>query len=417
MGRLSFEGDFGKIAIGQSFDRGRVSDRWFEMDVNAALYFYRELAVKYPDLTNNSLGLYSNLDIGRNNEIKLTSFTTPAHLLSKRKNGCGWNPKGKMTNNIESYAPCPIQFQGELCPDVLWDSCMEKLLGRGNAVLDLKSTAESQRLLREILINIYRGLGNSLYELVWYGNHPLIDQASEQGTYLVEEDKWADYVDQQKSCTGFITLIDKLKEEGHENYNVIIEEDEIDESGAYIGEVGGKDGLFDRMLKKQTAAMRQASKYGATQAGIGRGIFLVSASIFEKYESEIYEKFPTLPATMQYYYTGEFCKSAGCSPLQPVRGVLNYKGSWVVCEDAWSIFDEMLNLKTHRALYLTPGILGLASDVSLGNQYEGLGMRMVQKLSAPDNGKIYMDTYLKLGMFILERDYLINASITTQNID
>jgi hypothetical protein len=341
------------------------------------------------------------------------SFSTPQHLLSKRKNGCGWNSKGKMTNSIESYTPCSIEMQSEVCPDVFWDGCMEKLLGTGNQKRDLLGTVESSRLIRELLLNVYRGLGNSLYELAWFGNHPLIQTADAAGTYTMSEELWLDYVDQQESCTGFITLIDQLKQDGRENYNITIEDDEV-EGADYKGEVGGTDGLFNRMLKKNTPAMRTAAKYGNAVGGIGMGIFVVSPSIFNKFEEEIYEKFPTLPATMQYYYTGEFCKNVGCNSMQPVRGVLNYKGHWVVCEDAWETYDEIVNVHTHRALYLTPGVLGLASDISLESQFTGLGLRMTQKLEPPYMGKIYMDTLLRLGFYILDVDHVINASKVLQ---
>ena len=55
---LRFEGDFGKVVLGQNSERGRVSQRYLELDVQSALYFYRRLAVVYPSLTNNSLGLF-----------------------------------------------------------------------------------------------------------------------------------------------------------------------------------------------------------------------------------------------------------------------------------------------------------------------------------------------------------------------
>src|SRR5690606_31205744 len=149
------------------------------------------------DLTGNYFGLYSYGSVGRAGKIRFARLEGPKHILSSRKNGCTWNPKGKITNDITDMMLCPVEYNGELCPDALWDSCWELILGTGNQVRDITATPEGRALFAEMLRLTYVGLGNSIYDLGWFGQHPAIEDADDNDTYTVSEEEWEDFKDQQ----------------------------------------------------------------------------------------------------------------------------------------------------------------------------------------------------------------------------
>ena len=67
--------------------------------------------------------------------------------------------------------------------------------------------------MMKILKQVYIGLGNSFFELAWWGQHPLIDSAETNGWYAVSRRR-EDYLDQQQACAGWMTMIDDLKAKG-----------------------------------------------------------------------------------------------------------------------------------------------------------------------------------------------------------
>ncbi|MFK5283121.1 hypothetical protein ACI3PL_26480, partial [Lacticaseibacillus paracasei] len=64
------------------------------MQTESALRFFQNFAVKNLDQDARDLGLYADVNLGRDLKARFASFTTPKHLLGARSNGCTWNPKG-----------------------------------------------------------------------------------------------------------------------------------------------------------------------------------------------------------------------------------------------------------------------------------------------------------------------------------
>ena len=63
----------------------------------------------------------------------------------------------------------------------------------------------------KILKQVYIGLGNSFFELAWWGQHPLIDSAETNGWYAVSRSE-EDYL--TKQACRWMTMIDDLKAKG-----------------------------------------------------------------------------------------------------------------------------------------------------------------------------------------------------------
>lgn len=389
------EGDFGSIVFEQ-----KGNSRYVTIPTGTALTFFKKLAVVAPDIAMNQLGLYSFATLGRNGKAKFAALGTPKHILQKRNNGCVWNPKGKMPMTLTEVELCPIEYMGEQCPDAFWDSCFEQIFGTGNDVRDFFATPEGQNLVKLMLQQIYTGLGNSYYDLAWFGQHPLIDDSDANGWYGVDPQEWADYKNQQVACGGFMTLIDYYKEvEGRDNFNIPIYRNEVD------GEdfVGDAFDLLDRAIRKATGTFGQILR-AKTLNGIAPTI-QVSAGIFRKLEDQLLAKFAVIPAMYQYWMTG----TDGTSMLMP--GVLKHKGFNVVLNDAWGAFDALTGCITHRVVVSAPGVFGMANDVPDVKQFEGMGLRVTQHLDAPYMGKIYMDTTFKMTATLLDIDLLNNASL------
>ena len=95
--------------------------------------------------------------------------------------------------------------------------------------------------------------------------------------------------------------------------------------------------------------------------------------------------------------------------------VLNFKGIPVVVWDASTAFDEIVGTSYHRVALVAPGNFGRATDVRNLRQYDGMGLIMVQKLDPPDNGKIYMDTTLRWGAALADKDYTVYARNANPN--
>lgn len=389
------QGEFGEIL----FDSSNQS-RYITIPTGTAIKLFNKVALVAPDLVANELGLFTVGSIGRNKEVVFTSINAPKHILGKRRDGCTWSPKGKITNDIEKTTLCPVEYQGENCPDAFWDSCFETVFGTGNDVKDMFATAEGRALQQEIIRKIYLGLGNSFYELAMWGNHPLIDEADSNGWYTAPEDEWADYTDQQEACTGIMTLVDELKATGLPNYNVPIHLSDVD-GDRYVGDAFA---LLDRVINTSSSLMSQALRQGVLN---GRApILQVTKGIFDRLTEQLMIKFSQIPDMYFYFMMGTN------QDRTMLPGILRYKGYIIYCNDAWAMFDELTGTITHRVMLSTPGIFGIVADVPDLKQFSGMGLRITQHLDAPYNGKIFMDTTFKMATAILSKSLVNNASLT-----
>jgi hypothetical protein len=204
-----------------------------------------------------------------------------------------------------------------------------------------------------------------------------------------------------------MSLVDKLKDKGHTNYNVVMPKSSIDiDSGEFTGTATDQ---MDEVLKAQSPEMKLASKRDSAM----RSVLLMSPAIFEKYEKELHLEFPTIRDQYLYFLNGKFCQEVGCDPAIRAEGVLKYKGHLVVCMDEWDSFDIMTGTKTYRIMAVTPGVFGVAYDTTaISPQFGGLGMRITQHLDSPWKGKIFMDTTFKLGTGIIDETFIVNSSRT-----
>lgn len=408
---FTINGDFGQATFATAAnDAGGVIGRYLTLNTKAALNFFRGISIVKSNILMNEMGLFTFQQAGRDGEVHFANLSTPKHLLTKRKNGCVWYSKGKIQVSTKSFDLCPIEYNGEQCPDAFYGTCLERILGPGQQKRDLQSTPESRALFAEMVNRIYEGLGNSFYDLVFYGQHPLIAEAANGDWYSVEDEEWDDFVDQQEACGGLMTLVDQFKADGHPQYNVQIFDEELSTDKTQF--IGTATDVFDRVLDAQNSAMKLMSKRNNVAQGgrMLRAVILCDERIFRKYEEELSIQWNHMDAQFQYFLNGEYCAAVGCDNSQPMRGVLRYKGHLIVCMDEWSDFDQMLGINTFRVMAVTPGVFALGYDVPGLNQYGGMGLNITQRLDAPFKGKVYMDTTFKMRATIINEDFIVNAS-------
>lgn len=400
---------FGKVFLEPGFtDNGlRQRDNIMALQTESVINFFRAFSIIKGDLVKNQFGLYSFGSFGRNRKMRFATFKGGNHLWSSRKNGCAWNPKGTFTSNLAEVETCPIETNIELCPDALWDSCWEKLMGVGNSKRDLYGTPEVAEFMGIVLDQVFRDLGDGFYDIAWFGKHPLIEQADENQTYNASsEENWMDYLDQQKTCMGFLTYVDYYKtEENLANFNVPINDGDI--NGADY--TGNPTELFDRLDKQSTPDFKVAND-SRTPYGGQPPMYLVTGAIFEAYENELIATHGALPELFYYKYNGEFCASLGCIGGDQMPGVLKYKGRPVIRMSEWDRWANMLGITQHRAMLVPPGIFGMGWDVPSLSQYSGMGLIINQKLEAPHMGKIYMHSLMEMATAITDIDFITSAS-------
>lgn len=373
--------------------------RYIRIPTSAANYFFKDIAIRYPDIAKNELGLYSHASIGRDGSATFQSLEEPKHILQPRNNACIWKDKGRVTNKSQKIKPDPVEYNGSECPDAFYGSCFESIFGVGNGVRDLFGTPESKAMMQELIEKINLGLGNSLFELASFGDHDLIDDATTNGWFTPDINEWDDYVDQQKATTGWYTRIDYLKDvDGLENFNVQIAVGETDGSQF----VGDPEDLFRRLAmqaKGKLAIIVKQKKFRGYAP-----IILVTDGIYNAYEEKLINKFPAIPESYQFYLNGQ------TRDLMP--GVLKWNGYWIVRDDAQTIFDDITGTITHRAVLTVPGNFGLVTDIPDLDQFDGIGLQITQHLDAPWKGKVFFDTTFKVATAILNTDLMINASLT-----
>jgi len=378
-------------------------NNYIRVRTGAWLNIFNQAAIIEGDLTADTLGLYSQLIVDGEGKAKFGKIQTPKHLFRPRQNGCVWSPNGKIRMGLTEFDTCPIEYQGEQCPDAFWNSCFESLFLPGRGVRDLES-GEIAQVMALAMQQLAIGLGNSFFNLWNFAQHPDITTADTGGTYNVDDEEWEDYFAQQVgsdarpvNCAGMVTILDQLANEGEPGYTVDIPDADIDADGKYTGDVVD---LFNQMVAAAKPELKTMARRGIG-AGAARRypIMLVSENIYRAYQDYLITTFPQIPTILQYFLQGA---DAGVSV---VPGVLPWGGIPVVAWDALTAFDEIVGTTSTKIALVAPGNFGVASDVRNLQQYQGMGLRMVQKLDPPDNGKIYMDTTLRWGAALADPDW------------
>lgn len=388
---------------GISFN-GDLSSRMIEVPTEAALRLFDEYAVKRPVLGENLVGLYSfaRPRLGEPYRVRFGRLSVPRHLLQPA-NGCGWNPKGTVTLGIDTHNLGTVDYDGEQCPDE-WGEYLEGIFGQGNDAKDVFNTPNGAEFFRKFMERIYTGLGNSMWDLLHFANHPVITLADAGTWYGVTAPEWADYLEQQQNANigGLITILDALKDvDGLEQLQGTIQSADVSLNGRdYIGDVVA-------LFRELTAiALPDFQVMIDEVRGDNQPILVVSRSIFQAYKDYLTSTYNTIPDGFQMFYRG----TDGMS--YPVRNVLQWDGIWVVQAGSWSVFDRLNGVTTHRAVLTAPGNFGVGYDVEdvLRGQFGGVGMRMKQWLDPPYKGKVYMTTRFSLTGAIVNPDFLAMAS-------
>lgn len=385
-------------------DRTRDT-RYFEMRTEAVMRFFDKVSIKYGDVNADMLGVFGRMNIGRDLKARIASLTTPNHLFSSRKNGCVWTPKGLVRMNTTVIDTCPIEVNMEQCPDGLWGDCMEMLFGTGNDVRDLRGTPEGEALFQMFLRQVFLGIGNSFSMYAAFSNHPMIETANTLGFYTGADDQqnpWADFYDQMTSttCGGYVTILDDLAAEGTPGYDVVISDADLDASGNYTGDIIA---FLQGMKNKATGAFRVMVN-SEQNAGQPRPIFLLSTSLFNAYREHIRTTYTGISEGYRFLLFGK----DGVSTR--MQNVLDFDGLPVVHWDISTTFDSIVGSTSHRAALIAPGSFGIAANIDLASQYSGMGLKIIQRLEAPYQGKIYLDTTLRAGMAIADQGFVVYGS-------
>ncbi len=372
--------------------------RIFEMPTEAMLVLFKARAMKKRDITANAFGLYSDIPIGRNGKARIGSISHPKHMFQKRTNCLTWNAKGKSHMQVESLDLQPIEAMMEQCPDTFMGDCLEYILGTGNDVRDMLATEEGRRLLAAMLDGIYLGMGNALVSIYDAAGHPLIEQSNTNDWFSKEEGgghEWDDYYDQQMNINvkGHRTLIDEHPG-GH--MNIAIHNDEVRDD-KFIGNIPDllsrvKEGMRPELKKMVRNRMDVVTK--------------VTPGIFEAIEDHITNQYGNIPEDYRYNITGVD------GNRRPLNDVIQYKGMWYILDNEQEQFDILTGTHTHRVLTTVRGNLGIAYDTAALDMYEGVGLRVEQRLDLPYKGQIFMNTNLKVNAAILDHTLASNCSIT-----
>jgi hypothetical protein len=304
---------------------------------------------------------------------------------------------------LDSFPTCPIEYDGEQCPDAFYGTCFEKLFAPGNGVKDFYSTPEAQNVLGQLLRRIYQGLGNSFFDLYNFANHPLIEDANTGGFYLSPTTEWEDYVDQMLSgdCGGLITQLDELAALGTPGYTREVPVNAT--TGAF------NDTFIDLVEDLKTDAspeMRTAIESGMTMSNgqVLYPIILATDEIFNQYKTYIRSLAGTNELAYRYVLEGMD------GTTQIMRNVMVYDNMPVIRWDAHVGFDAITGAKSHRLAIVAPGNFGVLHDVDNLMQWDGMGLMLEQSQMLKDKGKIYMTTTLRWGAAIANTDFCIMAS-------
>lgn len=389
---LTVNGDFGNVILAS--DGGANT---FAVPVESAIKFFKGYSIVKKDILADTLGTYTIATAGRSKDIRIASLSTPRNLFHKRTGGCQWNPQGKSVQNVTTINLDPFEYDGEQCPDADWGSCLEALFAPGLGNEDYYSTPEAAALITELVEKVYLGLGNSFFDAITWGNHPLIDTADTANSYDMSAEDWVDFKKNHSITSGHMTIIDGLKAAGLPQYNVQINAANV--SGTKY--TGSAEDLFEELVNAMPIEM-QAMQSSNPDVPM---ILSVTPGIFKKYRKELITKYNGIVEGYRLQTRG----ADGVIITNP--NALWYDNMVVVNRLDWGQFYKEIGINGHRAMIHSPGVLAVGLDIQDLAQYEGMGMRVDQVLRPPYKGKIFMHTIFKAGAAILDQKHVVNASL------
>jgi hypothetical protein len=391
------------IEGGFSLEMGGANGNMISLQTESATRFFNNYAVKQTDQYARRLGLYADVVLGKDLEGRFASFNTPKNSLRARANGCTWDPNGAMRLNIDKFPTCPVEFDGEQCPDVFYGTCFERIFVPGS-VNPLGEGPEAQAIVRMMVERIQLGLGNDFFNLYNFANHPLIDSANANLSYAVEAAEFDAYFAQMNegNCGGLITQLDALANDPiyGRYYNGVIPTGSTgfsETTDAYIGDIIAD--LIEPMIAAASPELQIAIENGIPVNGVLRyPIILLGPKEFTAYRKFITDLAPANDAAFQYLIQGE----TGVPLLE--RNVLRYDNMPVVKWQALVDFDATLGTKSHRGAIVAPGNFGVLSNVGdINNRlFNGQGLVIQESPLLKDKGKIYMHTNFRWGAAIAD---------------
>jgi hypothetical protein len=303
--------------------------------------------------------------------------------------------------NIDTFPTCPVEFDGEQCPDVFFGTCFERIFTPASTS-PLTDNPEVQSLLNKMVERINLGLGNSFFDLYNFANHPLIESANTAGTYASNSD-WDNYYDQQMSgeCGGLITQFDALGDsvEFGQYYNGVIATGASGINTTTDAFDGDITALFDDVINRAHPNLRIAINNGVMINGALRmPVILATDAEFEAYRKFIADMAPGNTYAYQFMLTGV----DGNTIRNP--NILEYRGLPVIRWEANTTFDATVGTKSHRVAIVAPQSLGVLSNVGdISNRlFSGVGLAIQESPVLKDKGKIFMHTNFRWGAAIAD---------------
>jgi len=376
-----------------------------KLDYQETLDIYKGATKKHAPIVNNELGIFTLQSAGNKQTIKWGNLTNIKHVLTAQSKGCSvGKAKGQMTLNTATDSLYGVEFFNKLCQDQFWDTCWSILHGVGNQVGSIMETENGRKLYEAIKEKINLAIGNSMWDLVHFGQHPLIDVAEANNTVKVTPAEWKAYKDQQDILPGFITLADQMKAIGTENFNVEMKVGtEINAAGQWIG---SPTAFFKKLVEASTDQMM--SELESMTVG-DKPAILVSKDIFNAYKALVESTYTHIPLSYNLLVDGKD------GMKQTVRNVLYWDGHPIVYDNEFAEFDRMTGTKTHRAMLTYPGNIGIGYDIdSLQNQYDGMGM-VIQDMTSYDVEQwdiVKMRAKFKLVTRIINTDLMTYSTIS-----
>lgn len=383
-----------------------VGNNVISFNPETSINMMRDMAILRPDLGANVLGLHSYVPVGRDGKARWGKFSGSQHTLKSRTNNCTWDPKGRMRFDLKQLTACDKEYQNELCPGTLWDTCWEKLLGTGMDKQDFNATPEGAAFLRMAIEEMYRTIGNDYYDVVYFSNHPNIESSLENDYWLaVQTDpkEWDDYIDQQldSDCSGILTTAEMIKlTEGWSHFNVEIKPEDVN-GEEYTGDMIA---LLNKTLRARTAKFK-AWKLRPQDPMLARPTFNVTPGMFDRLLEQLTQMYGNIQE-------GWFLRTEGELGVgMPMTGIIKWRGYYVISREDWTTMDAVTGITSHIIMLQAPGVLGIAGDVSPLGQYQGMGLVVNQRLLAPDRGKTYFETMFKVSGTILDTDFVVYGSL------
>lgn len=388
---------------GNMFFNQGLGIRQLSLETSTTLNILKSVSILAPSLAQNELGFFSYVDVGRNGDAKFGRFKKSEFNLRKRDASCTWNPNGGLTFGVETINTCAVQYEDELCPGTLWDTCWEKFLGTGMDKHDFFATPEGAAFIENVLQETFIAIGNDYFRLVAFAGHPSIIKADDEDYWIeagTSPEKWASIKAQQltTNCSGFLTTAEQLKiNSGYDHFNVEILE--ADTNGARY--TGDAIDLFNRLIEAQTA---ESAAWSLNGQQYGTQIISVTPGIYNRYLEQLRQLGTNTDFGMRLLLNGE-------GGVGYFKGVIKYNDYWVVARPEWVLMDQYTGITSHIAMLSAPGAIGIAGDVPVSEQWEGMGLVVTQRLGAPFKGKTYFESTFRAGGLILDHNFVTYASL------